>query len=300
VSAGTSAALRRAVGPAAGWRLDDTSAFTVSLAGDGFSRATQPFAIGFTDNSTAFGIGYRRHVGDAWTLGAAVEVSSGEVTLDGRVDGKDLGAFTRNGVRVALTAQGRLGPVEIEAATIGGGDRLSDIQRTTGVAGQIARGDTRATSVGSSLYLSYPVRLGAFTDVMPFVGVQNTSARVEGYREREALGLNQDVKESTRDTTQLELGVSASTKLDNVLLEGSVAWVADVGENDPAVRSALVTVPGVVRTLPGAEQDSDHASFSLGSTFPLGQHTAVSLRGSGEVGGDRDAWSAMLTLTYRP
>lgn len=300
VSAATSAALRRAVGPAAGWRLDDTSALTVTIAADGVSRDTQPFAMGFTDTSAAFGIGYRRHVGDTWTLGAAVEVSNGDVTLDGRVDGKDLGAFTRNGVRIALTAQGRLGPVLIEAATVVGGDRLSNIERTTGVAGQIARGETRAISFGSSLYASYPIALGEFADVAPFVGVQNTSARVKGYRERGALGLNQDIKDSTRDTTQVELGLSASRKLDNVLLDGSVAWVADVGDTNPAVRSALVTVPGVVRTLPGAEGDSDYATLSLGSTFQLGEHAALSLRGSGKVGGDRDAWGAMLRLTIRP
>jgi uncharacterized protein YhjY with autotransporter beta-barrel domain len=291
--------LRRTVGPAAGWRLDERSVLTVSIAGDGISRTTQPFAIGFDETSTAFGVGYRLRVSDSWTLGAGVEVSNGDVTLDGHVNGKQLGAFTRNGVRVALTAHGRIGSIEIQAATIGGGDRLSDIQRTTGVAGQIARGDTRATSSGSSLYLSYPVRLGTFTGVAPFIGVQSTSARVKGYREHGALGLDQDVQTSTRNTTQLELGVFASTQVDNVLLDGSVAWIADVGETDPLVRSSLVTVPGVVRMLPGAERDSNHAKVSMGLTLPVGEHVAVSLRGSGEVGSDRDAWSAMVGLSFR-
>jgi len=300
VSAATSAALRRAIGPAAGQRGDDQSALTLSVASDGVARATQPFAIGFDETSTAVAIGYRRRIGDAWTLGAELEVSNGDATLDGRVDGKRLGAFTRNGVRVALTAQGRLGPVEIEAATIGGGDRFSDIRRVTGVAGQIARGETRAASIGSSLFLSYPVKLGAFGGVAPFVGVETIGVRVKGYRERGALGLNQDVQQAERDATQLQFGVSASTRAGDVLFDGSAAWVAEVGETDPVVRSALVTVPDVVRALPGAERPSGHAGISLGSTLPLGEHAAVSLRGSGEIGGDRDAWTAMLRLTYRP
>jgi outer membrane lipase/esterase len=300
VSAATGAALRRAAGPAAGWRLDDRSALTVSIAGEGISRPTQPFAIGFDETSTAFGVGYRLRVSDAWSLAAGLDVSNGDVTLDGQVDGRPLGAFTRNGVRVSLTAQGSLGPLAIDAATVGGGDRLSDIRRTTGVAGQIARGDTRATSWGSSLHLSYPVKLGTGSGVAPFVGVRTTSARVKGYREQGALGLDQDIQTSTRDTTQLELGVYASTQIDAVLLDGSVAWNTDLDETDPLVRTSLVTVPGVVRTLPGAERDSDHASVSMGLAVPVGDHAALSLRGSGDFGDDRDDWSAMLSLTYRP
>jgi outer membrane lipase/esterase len=299
VGAATAAALGRAGGPAAGWHLDARSALTVTISSDEASRSTQPFAIGFDETAAAFGIGYRRRIGDAWTLGADLEVSNGDVTLDGLVDGQALGAFTRNGGRIALTANGRLGPVTVAATTVSGGDRLSDIRRTTGLAGQIARGETRASTFGSSLFLSYPIRAGDFMSVAPFVGVRTITSRVKGYRESGALGLDQDVEQSTLDSTQLVLGTFASTRINDVFLDGSVAWNAELDEKEWVVRSALVTVPGVVRALPGAERD-DFTSVSLGATVPLGERFAVSFRGSGEAGVDRESWNLMLRLTYRP
>ena len=135
--------------------------------------------------------------------------------------------------------------------------------------------------------------------VAPFVGVRTITSRVKGYRESGALGLDQDVEQSTLDSTQLVLGTFASTRINDVFLDGSVAWNAELDEKEWVVRSALVTVPGVVRALPGAERD-DFTSVSLGATVPLGERFAVSFRGSGEAGVDRESWNLMLRLTYRP
>jgi outer membrane lipase/esterase len=300
VSASTLAALRRTGGPASGWRFADGSALTVAIARDAKARSKEPFAIGYDQGSTAFGVGYRWQIGEDWRLGVGTEISTGRVTLAGRVDGQGLGGFSSNGGRVTVSAQGRVGPVLIEAATVAGGDRLSDIRRRTGVAGQVARGETRATSQGSSLYLSYPLAMDALVEVSPFAGVQSLSTRVESYRETGAVGLDQAVRPASRDVTRWEIGLAASARLQHVRLDGSLAWNGSASGPDSLARSSLATVPEIVRALPVGQERGGYGQLSLAASFPVSERVSLSLGGSAELGGDQDNWGALVSLTYRP
>jgi outer membrane lipase/esterase len=295
----THGALERAIGPAAGWRWDDGRELTVAFGQGRTARQTQAFAIGYDADTTFGALSYSFPVGSSWRLGLGFDLSTSDVTLAGTVNGRPLGSFSRDGFRGTLTVQGEIGPVLIESALAAGGDKLNDIVRTTGVAGQIATGDTRAASAGSSLFVSYPLALNETTRLAPFIGFSGTRTRVMDYRETGAVGLNQIIQQRDFDRNSLEVGLRGQIDLQAVSFDGTASWVDDLDSSSPTIRSSLVSVPDVVRALPVATREDGYGRVSLGVSAPVTDRVSLSLRAASTLGAEADDWSAFLVLALR-
>lgn len=295
----TRSALERAIGPAAGWRWEDGRELTVSFGQGRTARATQPFAIGFESDTTYGALSYSFPLGATWRLGLGVDTSTSDVNLAGTINGKRLGSFSSDGVRSTLTIQGAIGPIQIEYALVAGGDKLNKISRTTGLADQIARGETRAASAGSSLFLSYPVVQTDTARLAPFIGFNGTKTRLKEYTETGAVGLNQIIYRRHFDSANVELGLRGRIDLKGVSFDGAASWVSDLDSSSPDIRTSLVSFPDVVRSLPAATPRDSYGRLSLGVSVPVTDRLALSLRGASRIDAGSDNWNGFLMLTYR-
>jgi outer membrane lipase/esterase len=294
-------ALERAIGPVAGWRLNDGRELTVSFGKEYAARQTQPFAVGF-ESDTAFGaIAFKLPVGETWRLGFGFDISKSDVNLAGTIGGKRLGSFTRDGFRGTMSAQGSVGPVLIETALVGGGDKLNDIVRTTGVANQIAKGDTRAVSGGTSLFVSYPISFNDSARLAPFIGFTGQTTQMKAYKETGAVGLNQIIEQRKFQSSTLEAGLRGQLIFQRVSLDAAASWVAELDGAGPKIRTSLVSLPGVVRALPAPTSKEGYGRLSLGASTPVTDKVSLSLRGVSTIGAGAgsDGWSASVALTLR-
>jgi hypothetical protein len=122
---------------------------------------------------------------------------------------------------------------------------------------------------------------------------------VKDYRETGAVGLNQTIQQRDFDQASMEVGLRGRFDLQNVSFDGAASWVADLDASTPAIRTALVSVPDVVRALPAATREDGHGRVSLGVSVPVTEHVAFSLRGASTIGADTDDWNAFLVLAVR-
>lgn len=265
---------------------------------NGSERPTQPFAIGYESRETVYDLGLSRMVGGV-RLGAAVQAFEGEVTLDGRVDGRELGQFDRRGSRLGTFAATEVGPVNVQMAVSTGVDRLENIERFTGVAGQVARGDTTIRTTGARFTLSWPVQINEALTLAPTASVLYERARIGGYKEAGAVGLNQIVTGTTQERLEYETGVRAVWRQGRFTAEASATWVfADAGQE--AFKSAMETVPGVVRTLPGAVRDADYGRLGQTLSYDITDDIAVQASTTLAIDNDdREDWAGGFRLVYR-
>jgi outer membrane lipase/esterase len=274
--------------------------FALRAARQESTRAHDPFAIGYEARENSATATVEHRFGSAFAIGAALERFEGDTTLDGVVDGRGLGGFDRSGWRLGVTAGGRLGPLDYRASLAAGREDLDDIRRVTGVAEQVAVGATSARTVGARLRVGWPMSVGESTTVTPFAQLGFARIDVDGYEERGAVALSQRVQAVADERLQAALGTEAKTRVGGFDLTASAAWVGALDNDGFRVRSALSTVPAVIRNLPGVA-DEDHVRVSAAVARRFGDSVALSLQGSARVGGDlRDDWSLMLSLVWQP
>lgn len=277
---------------------DRRTAVWFDIGQNGSERPTEPFAIGYEARETVYDLGLSRMFGDV-RLGAAVQAFDGDVTLEGRVDGRSLGGFDRHGSRFGAFAATEAGPVRIQLAASTGVDRLEDIERVTGVAGQIARGETTIRTTGARFTLSWPIEVTDTLELAPTASVLYERARIDGYREDGAVGLNQIVNATTQERLEYEVGGRMIWRQGRFTADATATWVFADADQSP-LSSALVTVPGVVRTLPGATRDQDYGR--LANTLSFAITSDVSIQASTTLAiddDDREEWAGGFRLVYR-
>ena len=176
-------------------------------------------------------------------------------------------------------------------------DEFENIERNTGVADQIAVGDTSGSSFGIFAEASYALAVagpdGAGLTVAPLGRVSSVSVDVDAYTESGAVGLDQIVFDRETDPSQLEAGARLSGEAGlRWRVEG--VYVEAVDEDAQRVRTALVTVPEVVRDFETDGTDGSYGRISGGAALDLAGMTF-------EIGGettagrdDADQWAAYV------
>jgi len=122
--------------------------------------------------------------------------------------------------------------------------------------------------------------------LQPFANLQYLYLDEDGFTEKGAGGLNQEVK--SRDTNALvsELGlrISRIVPMETGLLipEASVAWLYDFDLDDRVVKSSFAGQPGTAFSIEGTDVEQNGAAVGIGITFQGKSGFKPSLKYAGE------------------
>lgn len=261
---------------AAGQFDDDGQRVFADVSLTQMSRDNQAYAVGYEADELALTFGFTERYDNGLTVGFAGQLSDGQTDLN-----SGLGGFDRTGYRGAVFMAVPAGPLALRGAASAGLDQLSDISRNTGVADQVAMGETDIGVIGVDFEASLPLMVSDTLVVAPYARAILERASSQQYDETGAVGLNQRVFRSIVDRSDAEIGARGAARFAPFTISGDVAYVTAIGEADANLSSALTSVLGVVRTLPGAELSTDYVRFAGDVSFDVGSGVRLSVGGVG-------------------
>ena len=266
---------------------------------DQFDRDGDRTSLGYEMEATRFTLGFDRPIAPGWRVGGAVAYETGETDLDG---GK--GGFDREALRLGLFAAGGVGPIEATAALQAAAEDLDDINRNTGVVGQVATSETEAVSVALQGEAAY-VLGGEPLSIAPLIRIAYSHVNLDGYRETGAIGLDQIVGERTVSAITGAIGarLKAQAQLGDTILTPHVTAVYEHAFEDDGhdIITRLVTVPELPRRLETAGTDDGFARIEAGLDADLASGFRASLAADIDAGRDDGAayrFSARLTKSF--
>jgi len=163
-----------------------------------------------------------------------------------------------------------------------------DLERQTGVAGQVASGSTDAVTIT----LSGEVR-GDFIDIgddktnlHPFARIVWQDSSVDGYSESGATGLDRIVNDVDINPSNVELGIDFDTELDQLFIGAQASWVEGLENDAQTYSTALVTVSEVPVSIDTPGTDDSYARLSGTIGYRLSGATTLSLNGSTHIARD--------------
>jgi outer membrane lipase/esterase len=249
------------------------------LSYDDASRDSVADAVGYDYNGYTLSAGMAGRPLANVVVGALLGYTVGETDLAG-----EAGEFDLDSVRLGGFLGAELGPVVTSLAVSYTNDEYSSISRETGVAAQVAEADGSGSSLAATLEALYPFG-GAGLTIAPLARVRLADVTVNGYVEHGAVGLDQSVSRRNVDSVDAELGGELSGQAGGARWRLEGVYVEPLDEAGQVVTSALVTVPGVPRTLRVAGDEEGYARFGGAGAFDLG---GVSLEVGGESTVERD------------
>ncbi len=276
-----------------GWRI------TAGVERLDWQRDGEVFAFGYDASIDRLNLAAQYH-GDKLTAGLVLSRDSGDVDHRGLSSGFDFDS-TRLGLYLGRQTQ----LWEVALALSFGDDELDNIERFTGVAGQIARAEGDADTLSMLLQFRRHWQLDGVT-VSPTVRLGYSDSDLDEYVERGAVALEQrvDARRSTASFAEIGVGVNSRWFGESQGLQirpyGSLFYRAELGSDEQDIASRLVTVQEVTRRFAIGAPDADYFRLALGlqAATPSGWH--FSLDGALEEGADAlDGYRIGASIGYQ-
>lgn len=285
-------------------RLNGTNVWAQAFV-DCQDRNTTDGRTGFDSNATGFALGVDKQLKKMPViLGAAIGTSNGTIKPNRGSATYTAGKIDQDGTQLGLYGRYTVGSPNTENnLTIDGyisyGTYENDSYRTSYATGQAATAswDEDAWAMGVTVTRNYKLSEHAF--VSPYVGVEYTTADMDGFSERSRSSVRYNAEDSYRNLA-LILGVSAHREygLSNgqkLTPYASVAISQDIMRQD-----AKVTATSAAGTVSdeSAHQGRTALQFSVGTTWQISDHWSMNAGYSIETREDAVDQNAGIGATY--
>ncbi|MFK8018587.1 MAG: autotransporter domain-containing protein [Pseudomonadales bacterium] len=238
---------------------------------------------------------------DNWRAGLALAKDDGDADFD-RVSAQfdfeslRLGAFLKH--------SGKLFDVGITAAY--SDEDYDNIRRVTGVANQIAAGETSGSNSSLQIELSKQFVLGndknSRVGLTPIAQLGYTRTKVDQYDEAGATGLDQIVHARSTKNVFATVGARLHSEISfsKVQLRPwfEASYRESLSSDDHEVRTALVTIPGLRRQENIAFADESMTLLSAGAHIDLGAKVMLGVELEAAFGDDVDGQSISFVAQW--
>ncbi|MFK7957681.1 MAG: autotransporter domain-containing protein [Lysobacterales bacterium] len=276
-----------------GWRI------TAGVERLDWQRDGEVFAFGYDATIDRLNLAAHYH-GENLTAALVLSRDSGDVDHRGLSSGFDF-----DSTRLGLYLGRQTDVWEMALALSFGDDELDNIQRRTGVAGQIARADGDADSLALLLQLRRHWQLDALR-VSPTLRLGYSDSDLDEYSESGAVAMDQRVSSRRSTASFAEVGVGLNSRWfgDSQGLQvrpyGSLFYRAELGSDEQQINSRLVTVQEVTRSFAIAAPDSDYWRLALGLQAATQSGWHFTLDGALEEGADElDGFRVGVSVGYQ-
>jgi len=260
-----------------------------ALAGDGevtpfvdasylsAERDSEALVVGYETTGGRFSLGFAKGLSDSWAAGMAAALDLGETDLAGGRGGFDYWA-ARFGGFLGMSK----GPLSLGGSVSVGLDRFRDINRNTGVAGQVAAGETDGRTLAFTVEGSYALGTEALS-VAPIARLSYVNTSVDGYRESGATGLDQVVRRRSLESATGAFGaqVQAELQTGGAVVRPRLAGFYEIDFDDTAqdINTSLVTIEGVERLFRTQGMDDQFVRIEGGVTVQASERFALDFYG---------------------
>lgn len=262
-------------------------------------REGQHLATGYDGDIQRVTAGFIAPLSDNVWAGIMGAYDRGNVELN-----SGLGGFDYRAIRVGGFAGVRSGGLIFQVNGSFGHDRYKEIVRVTGVANQIARGDTTGRSFAGATELRYRFGSERF-GIGPLARFEYSQTSVDGYTESGAVGLNQVVQDRNIDAAIGGIGgmVDFTFEGDGYVLK---PWFAATIENqfdgdEQEIATFLANVTETIRRFETAGTDESYTRLEGGLSFELSDRVTAQFHGElfpGLDGGDAFSAGGRVGFTF--
>ncbi len=245
---------------------------------------------GYDVESYSISLGRVGRVGDDAIAGGLVRYGEDSVDLE-----SNRGAFDLSSISVGGFIHQGFGA--LQGRVSGGASVLyyNDIDRNTGVAGQVAGGSTSAFAASLQGEGRYVIG-GESLSIAPLGRVTGLFVDINSYIESGAVGLDQRVDDRLVDSITAELGAAFDLNTEPAGISLEAVWVEAIDDEEHDIATSLVTIPDVIRTVDAEGRDLSYIRLTGSAQFDLGG-LWLQLGGQADLErDDGDAWNAFARV----
>ena len=215
-------------------------------------------------------LGGSTSLGPNSTVGAIFGYHRAKVSLKGLSQSGDVQAYG-----LGVYGEHRMGAWFVDAAaTVGVSDGDSHRTIAFGAIARVAEGSFDGTSVAGLVSAGARWRRPGGLVVEPSLSLVASRVTQGGYTETGAGDLDLVVAKARDSSVQARLGVRAAKPLvlhngTRLNIEGGAAWVEELGDGAPTIRTAFSAAPANGFTLAGARPGSSAIVVGAGATYAL-------------------------------
>ena len=258
-------------------------------------RNGETFAFGYNASIRQIALGIEFGESTGWSGAVALGLDNGDVDSEGILADFDFDSL-RLGARIGFA--GELGRLDLSLAR--SQDDYDNVRRYTHVADQTAigatDGDTTTIELSASRYWD-----AAGIRWAPRLAFSYAKSEVDGYTETGATALEQIVFSRETDGTFGEIGLNVYPVPDNDRRWTPVAGLsyrAFLGDDDQRIRSALLTIPDVVRSFDVGAPDDEWLEAYVGLQLRLSERFLMDVHAQGFDADASDGYLVSLGLRY--
>lgn len=266
----------------------------VRVAHNSLDRDGETFAFGYDASIQQVTLGLESG-GEGWNGTLALGFDDGDIDYTGLVADFDF-ASRRLGARAGFSSDAW----HMDLSLAHSEDDYDHIRRYTHVADQTAIGLTRGETITAEFSASRAFQT-TFIRWTPRVAFGFAQSEVDGYVETGATALEQIVfsRESGGTFGEIGLDVRALPNQERTWTPfAGLSYRAFTGDADQQVRSALLTIPDVVRSFAIGAPDNERIEAHVGIHARLTDHFLFDVQVQGFDARASDGYSAALRLQY--
>ncbi len=228
---------------------------------------------GFEGDTAGIVVGVDYRFQDNLFAGVAARLASSDVTLDDNAGSLDVFDTNITLYATSYTAEN----IYVDGTVYYGHGRFGLERELNFAVGNVivndrAQGDTLGNQFGASIGMGYDLLVGR-SFVTQFSGkFRYGSAKIRGYEESNATGLNLNISDQNIDTTNFRLGASLSNAFSFswgvIAPQFDVFWIHEFMTDGEEVRASFVADPFNTQfSFTSEDLDSDYFTTSLGAVF---------------------------------
>ena len=261
---------------------------SAAIGYQGWDRDSSSQTMGYDISSIRFTASGSWEFTDQFHGGVAMSYDDGDVDIDSISAGFDIETFR---IGAFMGVSGTM--FDVNASLAHGFDNYNNIRRTSGVAGQTANASTNGSTTTLMVEMTKRYEFGSADNgswgIAPAFRIGYARAKVDGYTESGAVGLNQSVASRSSKTFFGEMGArfDASFESGGGMVQPwiGVMYHTVLDDKEQSVKTSLATVSGVVRRSNVDAPDDDYARVDGGVSIAMGGGMTFALSAEAIVAG---------------
>ncbi len=201
--------------------------------------------------------------------------------------------FDMDSVQVSATGRMQTELLNLTATFVYASNSFDDMQRWTGVAGQVARASTDGNSLASTVEISRDIVVGDSIETEPFIRLGLSDINIDGYTESGATGLDMQVNDINVDNSFGEAGLRVGSTLPSGqwTLDAEASYHLNLGDDQKRISSSLVTLADFERLAVSEAPDNGFLELSGIASYKPTSNVGLSLQAGYLKGDEIDSWS---------